>query len=102
MIYASRKLPAHLCREAIYDRNDWGCSSVPARANECLFVQEMLEDKLPIQPPFPSTPAVCQACGIHCQVLTLPSYMEVAIQLHDGDSLPPIPPPDAYWLRTRG
>lgn len=79
MIYASRKLPAHLYREAIYDRNDWGCSSVPARANECLFVQEMLEDKLPIQPPFPLMPAVCQACGIHCQVLTLTSYMEVAI-----------------------
>lgn len=47
MIYASRKLPAHLFREAISDQNDWGHSSVPARDNGCLFVQEMLGDKLP-------------------------------------------------------
>lgn len=66
MIYPSRKLPAHLFREAIYDQDDRGHSSVPARANERLFVLEMLEGKLPIQPPFPWKPAACQACGIHC------------------------------------
>lgn len=61
-------------------------------ASGCLFVQEMLGDKLPGQPPSPWLPAVCQAAGIHCQVLTLTSYIEVGIQLHEGTHyLPPHP-----------
>ena len=48
MIYFSRKLPAHLSREGLMTKMTRVTKACPARDQKCLFVTELLKDKLPI------------------------------------------------------
>lgn len=66
MIYASRKLPAHLFREAIWWPT-WRATPacLPGSTNVYLF-RSCWKISCPDSLLFPWNPALCQACGIHC------------------------------------